>query len=138
MVIHKTNVPWRHSKCYNVHNCQIPKLTRRVFFTISDHKALFTSNVFSPCPLFTPLLLPPTNKVAGQGNVFTPVCHSVHRRKGSSVKGGSLSGGISVHGVLCQRQSLSRWADFSGCRPPLGWGSSLSRGQSLSKVELPA
>ena len=48
-----------------------------------------------------------------EGNVFTPVCDSVHR-------GGSLSGGMSVPGVLCPEGSRS-----------VG-GGSLSVGESLS------
>ena len=49
----------------------------------------------------------------GQGNVFTPVCHSVHRgvsvpacitgrMTGGLCPGGSLSGGVPVQGVSVQ------------------------------------
>ena len=71
-----------------------------------------------------------------QGNVFTPMCHSVHREGGlyTSIhhrpndQGGSLSRGISVQGGLCPRGSLSSRSLFRG---------SLSRdlcpGESLSE-----
>ena len=46
-------------------------------------------------------LLPPANEVWGQGNVFTPVCHSVHRGQGglptwggSTSRGGLYPGGF--------------------------------------------
>ena len=52
-------------------------------------------------------LLPPATKLR-EGNVFTPVCHSVHRGicvwgsvSGGSLSGGSLSKGVSVQGGLC-------------------------------------
>ena len=65
----------------------------------------------------------------GQGNVFTPVCHSVHTGGlclgGVSVQWGSLSGGwslstqvsvqgVSVQGSLCPGGSLSRGLSVKG------------------------
>ena len=70
----------------------------------------------------------------GQGNVFTPVCHSVHRgvsipacttgrMTGGSLSRGSLSRGVSVQGGLCPGGSLSRGVSVQG--------GSLSRGISV-------
>ena len=75
--------------------------------------------------------LPPATKLR-QGNVFTPVCHSVHRGRGSlsgglclgglcprvSVQGcplfgGSLSVGF-LSGCLCPGVSVSRWVSIQG------------------------
>ena len=70
-----------------------------------------------PISYLNVFLLLPAPKLR-QGNVFTPVCGSVHRR-GGLCPGGSLSGEVSVQevgglcpGGLCPGESLSG-------RPPL-------------------
>ena len=63
--------------------------------------------------LYLVQLLPPATKLR-EGNVFTPVCHSV---QGGSLSRGSLSRGVSVEGSL-RGGSLSR-GSVSG-RPPYG------------------
>ena len=53
-----------------------------------------------------------------QGNVFTPVCHSVHR--GVSVPActtGHMTRGVSVQGISVW-ESLSRWVETPGQKPP--------------------
>ena len=69
-----------------------------------------------------------------EGNVFTPVCHSVHRRglcpggslsRGLSVQRGFLSKGLSVKGGLCpEGVSVQRGVSVQGdlCQgdPPYG------------------
>ena len=69
--------------------------------------------------------LPPATKLR-QGNVFTPVCHSVHR------------GEVSVQGGLCLGGSLSREVSFQGVsvlgvsvQGGLCPGGSMSRGVSV-------
>ena len=57
-------------------------------------------------------LLPPTAKLR-EGNVFTPLCHSVHRLGG----GGSVQGGLCPRGCV-QGRSLSRTGSLSGSPPP--------------------
>ena len=55
--------------------------------------------------LILPTLLPPANEVFGQGNVFTRVCHSVHRGRWFASKGGlhqlgfASRGGLHLEGV---------------------------------------
>ena len=46
--------------------------------------SIFPSTSYSrPYKLYNKRLLPPANEVWGQGDVFTPVCHSVHRGEGN-------------------------------------------------------
>ena len=66
-----------------------------------------------------------TIKKLRQGNVFTPVCDSVH--KGVSVQGGVSVGGVSVRRSL-SRGSLSRRVSVQGSR---SLSRSLSRGVSV-------
>ena len=106
-------MPWFHSKCYNVHNCQIPKLTS--YHPISADKALFTSNVFSPCPLFTPLLLPPANEVWDKV-MFLHLCVNLFTEGG---------GRRQTSGVLGRPPSPMQ-TPYGGqtppdADPPLGW-----------------
>ena len=49
--------------------------------------------------------LPPTNEVWGQGNVFTPVCHSDHR-------GGLCLGGLCPRGVYVCTVKSGRYASY--------------------------
>ena len=56
-----------------------------------------------------------------QGNVFTPVCDSVHR-----VGGGTMSRGVSVRGCLCPEGLCPAGS--------LSWEVSLSRGVSVLGV----
>ena len=93
-------------------------------------------------------LLPPAMKLR-VGNVFTPVCDSVHWGGGGSLWGslsrGSLSMGVSVHRVSVQGVSVQGISIQGGLCPGRGslsvslWGS-LSRGylssESLSRGSL--
>ena len=49
----------------------------------------------------------------GQGNVFTPVCHSIHG--GTLHPGESASKGVCIKGVCIQGQSASRRSASRGC-----------------------
>ena len=72
------------------------------------------------------------NRSLGQGNVFTPVCHSVHKGGGlcpsmrhRSRDRRSLSGGLSVQGVSVQGVSV---------QGSMSRGVSLSRGVSVREA----
>ena len=109
--------------CNNKHNPQIiPKficwisllvLCLSMSLSLSIHKLVFINVNLCNCRIInSDKLLPPATKL-WQGNVFTPVCHSVHGgvsvpvcttghmiggslSRGVSVQGGSLSRGVSV------------------------------------------
>ena len=74
-----------------------------------------------------------------QGNIFTPVCDSVHSRVSvPACTTGHMTRGVSVLGGLCpggtlSRGSLSRGASLSGDLCPGGMGS-LSRGVSVRET----
>ena len=79
---------------------------------------LSVKTYFESCRLFFKWLLLPLATKLREGNVFTPVCDSVHR--------GSLSWGDLFPGGVCLEGSLNRWVLCTG-----GWY--LSRGGSLSR-----
>ena len=91
----------------------------------------FASSIPEKIQTKTIAFLPPATKLR-EGNVFTPVCHSIHRWgvsvRGVSVRGSGLcSRGISVWGLsvqrgLCPREGLSPGGALPGGslsgRPP--------------------
>ena len=56
-------------------------------------------------------LLPPANEVLGQGNVFTPVCHPVHRERGSALDADSPGVGQTPWMQTPWMQIPPGWAD---------------------------
>ena len=71
--------------------------------------------IFKVCAYYQGLVLLPSATKLRQGNVFTPVCDSVHRGglcPGRSLSRGSLSMGDLCPGVLCQGDSRLRTVTY--------------------------
>ena len=67
--------------------------------------SIFPSTSYSrPYKLYNKRLLPPANEVWGKGDVFTSVCHSVHKRGG----------------VICLPHCMLGYTPFWADTPPLG------------------
>ena len=135
--------------CNNKHNPQtIPKfiywisllfLCSSMSLSLSINKLVFINVNVCNCRIInSDKLLPPATKL-WQGNVFTPVCHSVHGGcLCPSMHHRSHDRGVSVKGGLCPGGSLSR-GSLSGrslCPGSLCPGVSLSEGLCLGGVSV--
>ena len=75
--------------CTSIRSTIAPDICRMFWSWNKDTRILFIKPATHVCTIITA-----RKRSLGQGNIFTPVCHSVHRGEGGClVPGGSVPGG---------------------------------------------